>query len=271
LWRQLWDLLNPGDIALADRGFCAYADYFLLRQRGVDCVMRLHQRRSTGVKKRQHLAKNDWLVEWVKTAIRPQWMTLEQWIDLPETLLVRHVKVRVAIKGFRTKRFTVATTLLDAKAYPAQALADLYRTRWMVELYLRDIKSTMGMDVLRCKTPALIQKEFTMHLIAYNLVRALMLEAATRYGRDCLNLSLAGAIATVRQWAPAMAACPRTQRPHVLAMLFQCIADDTLPKRPNRVEPRARKRRPKNYQLLTEPRHLFRETPHRNRYAKGLT
>jgi len=271
LWRQLWELLKPGDIALADRGFCAYADYFLLRQRGVDCVMRLHQRRSTGVKKRKRLAKNDWLVEWVKTAVRPQWMTPEHWNELPPTLLVRHVKVRVSIKGFRTEAFTVATTLLDAKAYPVHALADLYRRRWMVELYLRDIKITMGTDVLRCKTPALIQKEFTMHLIAYNLVRALMLKAATRYARQCLDLSLAGALATVRQWAPVMAACPKTQRSDALAILLQCIADDTLPKRPNRVEPRAKKRRPKNYQRLTQPRRLFQETPHRNRYTKRLT
>lgn len=271
LWRHLWDLLKPGDIALADRGFCAYADYCLLRARGVDCVMRLHQRRSTGVKQRKRLAKNDWLVEWVKTAIRPAWMTPEQWKELPETLLVRHVKVHVSIPGFRTEAFTVATTLLDARAYPAQALADLYRQRWMAELFLRDIKITLGMDVLRCKTPALIQKEFTLHLIAYNLVRTLMLKAATQYGRHCLNLSLAGALATVRQWAPVMAACPKTQRPHALAMLLKCLADDTLPLRPNRVEPRARKRRPKNYQLLNEPRHQFQETPHRNRYKRSLS
>ena len=271
LWHQLWDLLNPGDIALADRGFCAYADYVLLKRRGVDCVMRLHQRRKSGVKKRKRLAKNDWLVEWVKTAVRPKWLTPEQWSELPQTLLVRHVTVHVAIQGFRTKKFTVATTLLDAKAYPAQVLAGLYRKRWMVELYLRDIKVTMGMDVLRCKTPALLQKEFTMHLIAYNLVRAFMLKAATLHRLECSNLSLAGALATVRHWAPAIAARPRSQHPQALATLLQCIADDTLPKRPNRVEPRAKKRRPKNYQLLTKPRHQFRETPHRNRYAKGLT
>jgi hypothetical protein len=271
LWRRLWDLLKRGDIALADRGFCSYADYCLLLQRGVDSVMRLHQRRSKGVKKRKRLGKNDWLVEWIKTAVRPQWMTPEQWKELPDTLLVRHVKIHVRIKGFRTQVLTIATTLCDADAYPAQVLADLYRQRWRAELFLRDIKITLGMDVLRCKTPALIQKEFTMHLIAYNLVRALMLEAATRYGRNGLDLSLAGALATVRQWAPALAARPKNQRRAALDAFFQCIATDTVPKRPNRLEPRARKRRPKNYPLLNKPRHQFREIQHRNKYKKALT
>lgn len=271
LWHQLWGLLKRGDIALADRGFCAYADYCLLLERGVDAVMRLHQRRTRGVKKRKRLAKNDWLVEWIKTAARPKWMTPEQWKNLPETLLVRHVKINVRIRGFRTRTLTVATTLRDAAAYPAETLAGLYRQRWMVELFLRDIKITLGMDVLRCKTPALVQKEFTLHLIAYNLVRALMLQAAAQYGRNPLDLSLAGALATVRQWAPCLATSPKNQRATVLEAFLQCLAADTLPKRPNRIEPRARKRRPKNYQLLNKPRRQFQETQHRNRYAKTLS
>ena len=271
LWRQLWDVLKRGDIALADRGFGSYADYYLLLQRGVDSVMRLHQRRSKGVKKRKRLGKGDWLVQWMKTAIRPKWMTPEQWRPLPQTLLVRHVKVNVRIKGFRTKTIIVATTLCDAKAYPPQALADLYRQRWMAELFLRDIKITMRMDVLRCKTPALIQKEFAMHLIAYNLVRALMLQAATRYGKNGFELSLAGALATIRQWAPSIAACPNNQRQAIFHDFLRCIADDGVPKRPNRLEPRARKRRPKNYQLLNNPRSEFHEIQHRNRYAKALS
>ncbi len=150
-------------------------------------------------------------------------------------------------------------------------LAQLFRKRWMAELFLRDIKLTMGMDVLRCKTPARIQKEFTMHLIAYNLVRALMLEAATRNECDPLRISLAGAIATTRQWAPAMARCAKQNRAKTLEAFFRVIAADTVPLRPNRVQPRARKRRPKNYPLLTKPRQQFKEIPHRNRYRKSLS
>lgn len=272
LWRQLWNLLQRGDIALADRGFCAFADYYLLLQRGVDCVMRLHACRRKGVRKVKRLAKDDWLVDWVKSKIRPQWMEAAQWKKLPDTLRVRHIKISIAIPGFRTKRLTIATTLLDASAYPPEALADLYRRRWGIELFLRDIKITMGMDVLRCKTPALIHKEFTMHLIAYNLVRALMIEAATRHDQDLARLSVAGAVSAVRQWAPSFLPLhTRANRLAHLGAFLRCLAADTVPHRPNRVEPRARKRRPKNYQLLNKPRRQFKEIQHRNRYAKGLS
>jgi hypothetical protein len=272
LWRRLWGLLRRGDIALADRGFCSFADYWLLLKRGVDCVMRLHARRSKGVRKIKRLAKGDWLVEWVKTEVRPKWMEHAQWERLPATLRVRHVTICVAIPGFRTTSLTVATTLLDADAYPPEVLADLYRRRWSVELFLRDIKITTGMDVLRCKTPVLVRKEFTMHLIAYNLLRALMLEAATRHHKDLARLSLAGAVAALRQWAPSFVALrsPSKRRAHLDAF-FRSLAADTLPNRPNRVEPRARKRRPKNYQLLKKPRRQFKETQHRNRHAKALS
>ena len=126
LWRRLWGLLKRGDIVLADRGFCAFADYVLLLERGIDCVMRLHARRSKGVRTIKRLAKGDWLVEWVKTDVRPKWMEQARWESLPSTLRVRHVTIDVVIPGFRTKTLTVATTLLDAAAYPPQALAELY-------------------------------------------------------------------------------------------------------------------------------------------------
>jgi hypothetical protein len=272
LWRRLWDVLKRGEIVLADRGFCSFADYWLLLQRGVDCIMRLHARRSKGVRKIKRLAKDDWLVEWVKTKVRPKWMEHALWKTLPDTLRVRHVTIRVAIAGFRTKSLTIATTLLDASAYPAEAIADLYRRRWRIELFLRDIKITMDMDVLRCKTPALIQKEFTMHLIAYDLVRALMLEAATRHNKDLTRLSLAGAAAAIRQWAPSFVGLTsRAQRRAHLDAFLRALANDLVPYRPNRLEPRARKRRPKNYQLLNKPRQLFKEIQHRNKYASGLS
>lgn len=272
LWRRLWGLLKRGDIVLADRGFCAFADYVVLLERGVDCLMRLHARRSKGVRRIKRLAQGDWLVEWAKTDVRPKWMSQARWKSLPATLRVRHVTITVAIPGFRTQTLTVATTLLDARAYPPQALAELYRRRWTVELFLRDIKTTMGMDVLRCKTPALVRKEFTLHLIAYNLVRALMLEAAARHRKDPGRISLAGAVAATRQWAPSFVnlRAPAKRRAHLDAF-YRCLANDTVPKRPNRSEPRARKRRPKNYQLLNKPRQQFKEIQHRNRYQKTLS
>jgi len=272
LWHRLWHLLRKGSVVLADRGFCSFADYALLVRRGVDAVMRLHARRSAGARNIARLGKADWLVEWKKTRVCPKWMTKKQWRALPEVLQVRHIQVRVAVAGWRTRSLTLATTILDAKAYPAQCFADLYRRRWMAELFLRDIKITMGMDVLRCKTPALIHKELTMHLIAYNLVRTLMLQAAQRHDTDPLRLSLAGALAAIRQWAPALAAeQTSSRRRQLLAELYRCVARDVVPWRPGRTEPRARKRRPKNYQLLNKPRSQFKETQHRNRYARPLS
>ncbi|MBN1867507.1 transposase [Candidatus Sumerlaeota bacterium] len=211
---------------------------------------------------------------------------------------MRHIEVRVDVAGFRTRALTVATTILDAKAYPAECFADLYRRRWMVELFLRDIKITMGMDILRCKTPALIDKELTMRLIAYNLVRALMREAAESQKTECgsaersrsqgrgggernraeqggadpLRLSLAGALAAIRQWAPALAAerSAKTRR-RLLERLLRRMARDIVPARPNRVEPRAKKRRAKNYRLLGQPRSQFKEIQHRSKYARPLS
>lgn len=272
LWRRLWHKLKKGDIALADRGFCSFAEYYLLLQRGVDSVMRLHARRKKGIRKIKRIAKGDWIVEWTKTNSHPNWMKKTEWEKLPDTIQLRHIKICVTIPGFRTQSLTIATTLINAKAYPPKLLAALYRRRWAIELFLRDIKITMGMDVLRCKSPALIQKEFVMHLIAYNFVRILMLEAARRHRRDIFRLSLAGTVAAIRQWAPSFVGIRSTtmRRAHLNA-LFQLIANDILPNRPNRIQPRAIKRRPKNYQLLTSPRHIFKEIYHRNKYEKGLT
>ena len=273
LWHRIWDCLRERDVVLADRGFCGYADFRMLLKRGIDCVMRLHQRRGTGCKKVQRLGKGDWLMEWVKTGACPKWMEKETWKALPPKMIVRHVEITVSVPGFRTKAITVATTLLDAKTYSAAALAQLYRRRWMAELFLRDIKISMGMDVLRCKTPALIHKEMALHQIAYNLVRALMFEAARRHGEDPLRLSFAGTCAAIRQWAPAM--CAERSRPRrrtLLDAFFLCIARDKIPLRPDRLEPRARKRRAKNYQLLNKPRASFKEIGHRNKYvAKPLS
>jgi hypothetical protein len=262
LWRRLWDLLQRGDIILADRGFCAFADYHLLLERGVDCIMRLHACRSTGVKKIKKLGKDEWLVEWVKGHC-PKWIEKAQWATLPKTLRVRHIEVRITVPGFRPETIIIATTLLDPKRYPAKEIIELYRKRWNAELYLRDIKSTMGMDTLRCKTPVLILKEFTMHLIAYNLVRAIMCEAAQRHHVDPLRISLAGTAATIRSYAPAfIAARSKRTRKSLLHSFLRVIASDILPFRPDRVEPRAQKRRPKPYPFLSKPRHEFKYRPH---------
>jgi len=165
---------------------------------------------------------------------------------------------------------TIVTTLLDPRLFPKEAFAQLYLQRWRAELFLRDIKISMNMDVLRCKTPDMVDKELYMHLIAYNLVRALMLQAAATRNIPPLRLSFKGAAVTVRHWAPIMAVAAQygTDSTKIYKALLNAIARDPVPERPGRAEPRARKRRPKNYQLLTKPRKKFKECPHRSRYAK---
>jgi hypothetical protein len=270
LFHRLWDCFHPEDVVLADRGFCSYADFYLLARRGVACVMRLHARRTVGITRIRKLGPRDELVLWHKPACRPKWIAPEQWRTVPDTLKVRHITVHVAIPGFRAHTLHIATTLLDRRAFPAHAFDELYRRRWLAELFLRDIKISLRMDVLRCKTPDLVDKELAIHILAYNLIRLTLWEAAREHGVRPFAISFKSTVATLLQWAPILA------QPHIsnkrfhdlLRQLLRFIARSTLPQRPNRVEPRARKRRPKQYPLLTAPRHLFKDIPHRNRYHK---
>jgi hypothetical protein len=273
LFRRLWHMFDPGDVALADRGFCSFADIYHLSLRGVDCVMRKHQARKVGQTLLKRLSKNDRLVEWHKTRSCPTWLTKEQWRAMPERITLREIKVVVKTPGFRTKRIFIVTTLLDPKEYPAHEFAQLYLMRWRAELYLRDIKIIMGMDILRCKSPEMVEKELWMHIIAYNLIRAVMAEAAVAYNVSICRLSFKGTAVTIRQWSQILARRNLTehQRNGLYELLLYYIAKDKNPYRPNRVEPRAKKRRPKAYQLLTKPRKIFKEIPHRGKIKEGLS
>lgn len=273
LFRKLWGRLEPGDVVLADCGLCSYADFYCLAQRGVESVMGNHPRRRVGLTVLRKFSKGDRLLAWHKTGSCPEWLAPAEWAAMPDRLTVREVSFRVEVRGFRTEAVTVATTLLDPKTYPKRAFADLYRRRWMAELFLRDIKTTLGMDILRCKTPAMVHRELLIYEIAYNLVRGLMLQAARRARIAVCRISFKGTLATVRQWAPVLAAASPTprERKQLFATLLRILAADPVPERPNRTEPRARKRRPKNYQLLNKPRRLFKEIQHRNRYRKPLS
>jgi hypothetical protein len=271
LFRSLWDLLQAGDVVLADRGFCGYAEFFFLRQRGVDCVMRAQAHRTVGRAPLKSLGPGDLIVLWLKSKPGPRWPDKTVWDSLPEAIRLREITFRVGVRGFRVQAITVVTTLLDPAAFPADTFADLYRRRWQAELFLRDIKTTMGMDLLRCKTPAMIHKELTMHLIAYNLVRLTMLAAADAHATPVERISFKGTLSTVRTWAPLFLGAPMPHRRALWTFLLRCLAADPVPLRPDRLEPRARKRRPKNFQLLNMPRRLFKEIHHRNKYTKVLS
>ena len=271
LCRSLWNILERGDVLLGDRGFCGFADFFLLKSKGVDCVMRKHGRRiNAGVIRK--INKRDRIVEWRKTGVIPKWLDRAEWETIPEAMAVREVEVTVSNPGFRTRKVFVVTTLLDDKLYPAGSISELYRKRWRVELYFRDIKTTMGMDILKCKTPKMIETELWMKVVAYNLIRAVMMEAAMRHGVLMEDVSFKGTVSTIRSWDMHLNVQNdgRSLLDTFYAML-DYIAKDLVPNRPDRIEPRARKRRPKNYQLLNRPRQIFHEISHRNRYTKPLS
>lgn len=268
MFRQLWEELVPGDVVLADRGFCGYTEFFLLLQRGVDSVMRLHPRRSVGVQITKKLGPGDMLVQWIKMKPCPKGFTKEQWAEIPPVLDVRHITFTVDIPGFRSTHITVATTLTDNKQFPASAFIELYRRRWCIELYFRDIKISMGMDVLRCLTPKMVEKEVIMHIIAYNLIRATMMEAAQAMQHTVERISFKGTCQAMREWIPILTIVNDDDVNALYRAMLRAIGTVPLPHRYDRSEPRARKRRPKNYQLLNKPRRQFKEIPHRSKYVK---
>ena len=253
LFRRLQDEYQPGDVSLGDRYYSSYFDIALLKQRGVDSVCRLHQRRLSDHRMGRRLGTEDHIVTWSKP-VRPEWMDEATYGTIPDELEVRIVRIRVAIRGFRTRVLDVVTTLLDADLYTKSDLAALYRRRWEAELHLRSIKVVLGLDVLRCKTPAMVRKEIWMGLLGYNLIRGLMVEAAVAHRREPHRLSFKGALQTLQAYEPALREGTGSQRSWLWGILLESIASDEVGHRPNRVEPRARKRRPKPYPLLMVPR-----------------
>ncbi len=270
LWRMLWGRLRRGDIVLADRGFSSFAEFWLLSRRGIDMVARKNASRTSGSRRIKRLGREDFLVEWRRDKNCPQWLCWEWRKELPTAMIVREISYRVVVPGFRSESVTVTTTLTDPEAFPRADFIELYRRRWDAELWLRALKSTMGMEKLTCLSPDMIEKEFAMHWLAYNLIRGLMIQAAVEHGRDPARLSFKSSMDLIRQWAPEMS---RVRSREELADLHQCIlyylAEQKLPSRPNRTEPRAIKRRPKPYPRLQQPRNQAKDTACRNHSKTG--
>jgi hypothetical protein len=270
LFRRLWSWLKKGDIVLGDRAFGEYTTLAALPKRGVDVVARLHQKRKVDFRKARRLGVNDALFVWAKACNQSTILSAKQWRALPSRITVRLLRFTAQIRGFRSRRVTLVTTLLDARLYPANQIIGLYARRWRLELCLRDLKSTMGMEQLRCKSPAMAQKELLAYLIAHNLVRCLMSEAMNRFEIDLERVSFKGTLDALRQYSAALAqARHRKMRRQLWEDLLFNLARDLVPLRPHRLEPRALKRRPKQFPLLNRPRRKFREIPHRNKYWKS--
>ncbi len=247
LW-QLAPRLRHGDVVVADR---CYAGYFMIArliQQGVDVVIRQHALRRTDFRRGVRLGARDHRVSWGRPQ-RPAWMDEATYKSMPETLSMREARVGGWI---------VVSSLTDAKHVSRQELLELYRSRWQVELDLCAIKGVMQMDILRCKSPPMVEKEIAAHVLAYNLVRSVMAKAAHLAGLLPRQLSFKGALQLLRAFEQNLRYSPCARLIVRHAHLLAGIAQMKLPYRPWRVEPRAVKRRPKPYLRLNEPRDIVR-------------
>jgi len=257
LSHQLWDWIEAGEVLVADRYYGSYADIALLRLRGVDTVLRLHQSRKTDFRRGKRLGPHDRLVQWHK-GVRAKWMTPAEFQALADTQQLRLLRFACQVAGWRPEQIVVVTTLLDPQAYPAPEIAQLYRLRWEVETDLAHLKTTMKMEFLRTRSPQMVRRELWAHLLAYNLVRTLMWEAARRRRCAPMRLSFKGAIQQIHAlWPFTVAIARQRDLSRFYEALLKAVGSQRIPKRPNRSEPRVRKRRPKNYRLMTKPRQQY--------------
>lgn len=253
LLRKMIGRIDPGAILVADRYYAGFFMFALALLGQFDFVARLHQRRKIDFQKAKRLGAGDWLVQWVRPQ-RPEWMEQSDYDAIPESLEVRLVDIEVREPGFRVKSLTVVTTLTDSDEYPPTEIADLYRRRWLAELDIRAIKTTMGLDVLRCKTPEMVRKEIRCCLLTYNLIRQAMLEAAHKSGLTPRKLSFAAAMQAIAASLEMLATATEAFAARLIAVQLASLSQQTVGNRPNRIEPRAVKRRPQPIALLTKPR-----------------
>lgn len=258
LFRQMLPQLRAGDIVVGDRYYSSFVNIARLQALDVDTVVRIHASRAVDFRRGVRLGPDDQLVEWV----RPErWKSsfgipCDEFEALPERMTLRMIRCNQAPAGFRSRSIVIVTTILDPEEASADELLALYRDRWKAELNLRHVKTTLGMDILRGKSPQLVRKEVLMHLMLYNLLRLLMWKTARTTGIDPQRLSFAGTLHRLRRIAPSLllGAADATAMRAQFEQMLSAVARDTIPLRPNRVEPRCRKRRPKPYPLLTSPR-----------------
>jgi hypothetical protein len=245
--------LDRGDVLLTDRYLCSYMEIALLRQQGVDFVGRIHAKRHVDFRRGRQLGRYDHVVRWHKPP-RPEWMSYEPYAAIPETLSIREFRYRIVRAGYRTRTITVATTLLDAERYCPADIAELYRLRWDAEINLRSLKTMMHLDVLRCQSPEMVRKEIWAHLLAYNLIRTVIAQAAAKHGKHPRQISFTRAMRTLEAFRPTLARTPSRELAKLYEHLLEAIASHEIANRPNRLEPRQRKRRPKPYPLMMKPR-----------------
>jgi Transposase DDE domain len=253
LLRQVLGSLLAGDVLVADRASCSYWLFAELRMRGADGAFRLHQSRHYDFSKGRRLGHDDHVVTWARPA-RPAWMDKQTYHATPKAMEIREIRFRVSRPGYRTSEIIVATTLLDAERYSKDELAELYGHRWRVELGIRDVKQTLKMDVLRGKTPQMLRREIWAHLLAYNLVRQVMAQAARQKGISPRQISFAGAKQTLDAFRVALLGSEGELWRCLVKAMLVAIAGHRVGMREGRCEPRQVKRRPKTLPMMTRPR-----------------
>lgn len=261
LLRSILDCLKEGDLAVFDRYFCSFMMLAMARLRAIHFCTRLHQGRSYDFRRGKSLGHDDHLVTWVRPK-RPPWMTLEQYAQIPETMTLREIRFQVTVPGRRTEELVVVTSLTDPVAFPKEDIAALYGYRWNVELDIRDIKQTLGLDHVRCKSPEMVLRELWVTLLAYNLIRKLIATAAAVHDKQPRQLGFTLACQTVlSSWMLlATGACRDAQT--LWSRALERIAANTVANRPGRIEPRMIKRSRNHYPLMRYPRHNIKKRLH---------
>lgn len=259
LSRQLYATLQREEVVVADSAYGTYVDLALVRSQGADAVFRKHHARSCDFRRGKKLGIGDHLVGWQRPASCPPSMSLSEFEALPESIEVREVHLLIQQPGFRPKEIILVTTLLDPKRYSKAKLAELYQLRWhATEVNLKHLKTTLKMEMIAAKTPEMVQKDIYIHLLAYNLLRTLMWQAAQTTAIPPLRLSLQQTRQQFNHFRPQLAMATTHQRRQFYTILLNVISTLLVPLRPNRVEPRVVKRRPKPFPRMQQPRAVLK-------------
>ena len=262
LFYSLWSQIPAHSILLADRFLSSYINLALLKQKGHDCLMRLHAGRKIDFRKSvKRFAHGDGLFVWTKRN-KPKWLAQSDYDQAPDSLTVRVVRCRIRRKGFRTRRLMLVTTLLDPQEYPAVELVQLYARRWEVEVDFRHIKNTLGMHMLNVKSPAMIRKAIWMHMLAYNSIRKIMLDVCKHHELSVGQISFSGTLDLLMTCVHIVGESSCLSLDTLYARLLAGIAQRPIRPRPNRWEPRAVKKRKKDFPPLTRPRQAKQALPH---------
>jgi hypothetical protein len=254
LLRQILDAFQPGDVALGD---CYYASYFLialLMRSGVDVIFPMHAARDFDFRKGEKLGEKDHIVKWIRPA-KPEWMDQKTYDNTQEEISIREVSITTTIKGFRPKTRVLVTTFLDPRETSKNDLNKLYSYRWWVELDIRSIKTTLQMDVLSGKTPEMVRKEIWVHLLAYNMIRKVMVQSALKHGKKPRELSFKGALNVIVSFRDRGILCESDNK--IYSALLKAISRKCVGNRPGRQEPRVVKRRPKSFSRMQKPRQSY--------------